>query len=56
LTPVFGGTISENPTISIVPIEGEEFTRRLLTPSSLTRKGRGGLMPKSSNPGDLLLY
>jgi len=32
MTPVFGGTISENPTISIVPIEGEEFTRRLLTP------------------------
>lgn len=32
LTPVFGGTMSENPTISIVPIEGEEFTRRLLTP------------------------
>jgi len=32
MTPVFGGTLSENPTISIVPIEGEEFTRRLLTP------------------------
>ena len=32
MTPVFGGTISENPTISIVPIEGEEFTRRMLTP------------------------
>ena len=32
MTPVFGGTISENPTISIVPIEGEEFSRRLLTP------------------------
>lgn len=32
LTPVFGGSLSENPTISIVPIEGEEFTRRLLTP------------------------
>lgn len=32
MTPVFGGTISENPTISIVPIEGEAFTRRLLTP------------------------
>lgn len=32
LTPVFGGTMSENPTISIVPIKGEEFTRRLLTP------------------------
>jgi hypothetical protein len=32
MTPVFGSTISENPTLSIVPIEGEEFTRRLLTP------------------------
>jgi len=32
LTPIFGGTVSENPTISIVPIEGEEFTQRLLTP------------------------
>jgi hypothetical protein len=32
LTPVFGGTVSENQTISIIPIEGEEFTRRLLTP------------------------
>lgn len=32
LTPIFGGSVSENPTISIVPMEGEEFTRRLLTP------------------------
>ena len=32
LMPVFGGSVSENPTISIVPIEGEEFTKRLLTP------------------------
>ena len=32
MTPIFGGTVSENPTISIIPIEGEEFTRRLLTP------------------------
>lgn len=32
MTPIFGGTVAENPTISIVPIEGEEFTRRLLTP------------------------
>ncbi|MGY6277930.1 hypothetical protein [Methylomonas sp. MgM2] len=32
MTPIFGGTVSENPTISIVPMEGEEFTRRLLTP------------------------
>ncbi|HEX8874627.1 MAG TPA: hypothetical protein VF780_08355 [Nitrosospira sp.] len=32
LVPTFGGSIAENPTISIVPIEGEEFTKRLLTP------------------------
>ncbi len=45
MTPVFGGTVSENPTISIVPIEGEEFTRRLLTPfqeSKLTMLLRQG--------------
>jgi hypothetical protein len=34
LMPVFGGSVAENPTISIVPIEGEEFTKRLLTPLS----------------------
>ena len=32
LVPILGGTIAENPTISIVPVEGEEFTKRLLTP------------------------
>ena len=32
LVPIFGGSIAENPTISIVPIEGEEFTKRILTP------------------------
>ena len=32
IVPAFGGSIAENPTISIVPIEAEEFTRRLLTP------------------------
>jgi hypothetical protein len=32
LTPSFGVSVSENPTISILPIQGEEFTRRLLTP------------------------
>ena len=45
MTPIFGGTISENPTISIVPIEGEEFTRRLLAPfqeSKLTMLLRQG--------------
>lgn len=32
IVPSFGGTVSENPTITIVPIEGEDFTKRLLTP------------------------
>jgi hypothetical protein len=32
LSPVFGTIFAENPTFSIVPIEGEEFTKRLLTP------------------------
>jgi hypothetical protein len=30
--PIFGGAVAENPTISIVPVEGEEFTKRLLDP------------------------
>lgn len=32
ILPIFGGSFAENPTISIVPIEGEDFTKRLLTP------------------------
>jgi hypothetical protein len=32
LSPIFGTVWAENPTFSIVPIEGEEFTKRLLTP------------------------
>ena len=31
LAPIFGGSIAENPTFSIVPIEGGEFASRLLT-------------------------
>lgn len=45
ITPIFGGTVSENPTISIIPMEGEEFTKRLLTPfqeSKLTMLLRQG--------------
>lgn len=30
--PLFSATAAENPTITIVPIDGEEFTTRLLTP------------------------
>lgn len=32
LAPIFGGSVSENPTISLTPVEGEEFTKRLLAP------------------------
>ncbi len=32
ITPQLGVSASDNPTISIVPIEGEEFTKRLLRP------------------------
>ena len=32
LSPIFGTSVAENPTVSIVPIEGEDFTKRLLTP------------------------
>jgi hypothetical protein len=32
ILPFVSGSVAENPTISIAPIEGEEFTQRLLTP------------------------
>lgn len=32
LMPIFGGSVAENPTFTIDPIDGEEFTKRLLTP------------------------
>lgn len=32
LVPLAGGSAEENPTISIAPMQGEEFTQRLLTP------------------------
>jgi hypothetical protein len=32
LVPLFNSSAEENPTISIAPMQGEEFTQRLLTP------------------------
>lgn len=32
VVPFLGASIEENPTISIAPMQGEEFTQRLLTP------------------------
>lgn len=46
LLPIFGTSVAENPTVSIAPIEGEEFTNRLLTPlkeSKLTLLLRQGV-------------
>lgn len=46
ILPVIGGSVAENPTISIAPIEGEDFTKRLLTPfheSRLTLLLRQGI-------------
>ncbi len=34
LSPIFGGSISENPTITIIPIGGEKFNQRVLGPFS----------------------
>lgn len=35
--PVFNATVAENPTVTIIPIDGEEFTTRLLTPLDESR-------------------
>lgn len=32
-----GATVAENPTVSIVPVQGEEFTKRILTPMDETQ-------------------
>ena len=52
LVPVFGGSVAENPTISITPIEGEEFTKRLLTPF---QEGKLTLLLRQGVDIDLLL-
>lgn len=46
ILPLISGSVAENPTISIAPIEGEDFTKRLLTPfqeSKLTLLLRQGI-------------
>ncbi len=32
ISPIFGATAAENPTMTIIPIQGEEFISRILTP------------------------
>lgn len=52
LVPTFGGAASDNPTFSIVPIEGEEFSKRLLNPME---EGKLTLLLRQYNDIDLLL-
>lgn len=52
LVPTFGGSASDNPTFSIVPIEGEEFSKRLLNPME---EGKLTLLLRQYNDIDLLL-
>ena len=52
VSPIFGTSIAENPTVSIVPIEGEDFTKRLLTP---LHEGNLTLLLRQGVDIDLLL-
>ena len=52
LMPLFGVGASENPTVSIVPMQGEEFTRRMLTPLS---EDKLALLLRQNVDVDLLL-
>ncbi len=33
----FGASVAENPTVSIIPVQGEDFTKRILTPMDETK-------------------
>jgi hypothetical protein len=50
--PVFGGSVSDNPTFSIIPIEGAEFSKRLLNPME---EGKLTLLLRQYTDIDLLL-
>lgn len=52
LMPFIGAGAAENPTISIVPMGGEEFTKRLLTPLS---EDKLALLLRQNIDVDLLL-
>ncbi|MGZ4997021.1 MAG: hypothetical protein ACXV8J_04210 [Methylobacter sp.] len=52
IMPILGVGASENPTISIVPMQGAEFTKRLLTPLT---EDQLGLLLRQNVEVDLLL-
>ena len=51
-TLTVGATAAENPTIELVPLRGEDFTKQLLTPLS---DSQVGLLDTETLPLDLLL-
>jgi len=52
LSLTLGSSAAENPTVSIIPIQGEEFTKRLLTP--ITEDKVQFLAHQGIDPGILL--
>lgn len=50
--PILGAGAAENPTISIVPMQGAEFTKRLLTPMT---EDQLGLLLRQNVEVDMLL-
>ena len=52
LMPIFGGSMSDNPTFSIIPIEGADFSKRLLNPME---EGKLTLLLRQYTDIDLLL-
>lgn len=52
LVPTFGGSASDNPTFSIVPIEGADFSKRLLAPME---EGKFTLLLRQNTDIDQLL-
>ncbi len=52
LVPTFGGSASDNPTFSIVPVEGADFSKRMLNPME---EGKLTLLLRQYNDIDLLL-
>lgn len=52
LAPSLGVSTAENPTVTIVPVQGEEFTRRILTPMD---ENKFGFLVFQGAPIDMVL-
>jgi hypothetical protein len=52
LTLTLGSSVAENPTVTIIPIQGEQFTKRILTPMDESKFEF--LMQQGVDPGVIL--